>query len=135
MNRDEIAIILEKILILQKASIHPELEDKFCDHGFLGELKCIEGFNTRPIMIFTDDDKPWSCATSRDDGDCYGGCELTCIFRVERVQNGIVTLRALRETRCRDRRFEATDAFITVRLHNIAAIRCLRDTFVDLCIR
>ena len=134
MIRDEIAMILDRIVAIQKASVQDEIEEKFCDHGFLEETKCAEEINTRPIVIYTDDDKPWTCSISREDGDCYGCC-TSCVFRVERVSNGVVTLRALKESCCRDRRFESTNSFITIRLHNIAAIRCLRDTFVNLCIR
>lgn len=137
-NMDEVTVILEKIVALQKAAVREELQERFCDSDFLGELECREECNTRPIMLFTDDDEPWNCPVEREEGECtVGPNEKTCVFRAEKVENGVVVLRALEEEERsgRHRKFKSTDSFITIRINNISALRCLKDTFVDLCIR
>lgn len=136
-RNDEIAIILERIVVLQRAAVREEIEERHCDQGFLGDIVHEEGCNTRPIVIFTDDDRPWRCPIDREDDGCNSCCgEETCIFRVEKVVNNSVVLRALRDTCCRGcRRLESTNSFVTIRIANIAALRCLRDTFVNLCLQ
>ena len=145
-NNDEIAVILEKIARLQREVVHEELEERFCDANCLGEDVVFNKLNTRPISVFTDDDEPWHCPTKRNEDGCNRNeHEETCVFRVEKVVNDSVVLRALKERRPsremnergrnRHERFESTDSFITIKLHRIAALRCFKDTFVDLCIR
>lgn len=138
---DDIALTLEKIIEMQRREVREEIREEFCDADFLGERGCRKECNTRPIQVFTDDDKPWECPVRRDEDGCSTeGMEKSCVFRAERVQNGTVTLRALKEKRHEhgheeNERFESTDSFITVKLGCICALRCLKDTFVDLCIR
>lgn len=137
-NMDEITVVLEKIVVLQKAAVREEIQEKFCDHGFLGEMECKEECNTRPIMLFTDDDEPWNCPVEREEGECsVERNEKTCVFRAEKVENGVVVLRALEEEgrEGHRRKFKSTDSFITIRINSISALRCLKDTFVDLCLR
>lgn len=144
--RDQITIILEKIVELQRRAVKEELQEKFCDHNFLGEENRQTEFNTRPIQIFTDDDVAWHCPIEKEEDGCNEHQhERTCVFRVEKVENDAVTLRALKEKKhseemrqnddCFNKRFKSTNSFITIRITSISAIRCLRDTFVDLCIR
>ena len=141
---DEIAMTLEKIVEIQRRAVREERREEFCDFGRLtngegcGFIEC----NTRPIQLFLccgGPERPWSLPIDREfDGCNIEGCEKSCVFRVERVQNGTVTVRALKEKHeCKDHRerFEATDSFEIIKLENITALRCLKDAFVDLCIR
>ena len=163
--RTEITCILETIDRIQKRSIREELAERFCDFDRLGlNRPNINEFNTRPIQLFTDDDVPYYIPIFRNEDGCdkhhaheEGCCEIkkSCVFRIERVLGNTVTVRALIECpgECEDeidfqchncceerkprkhKKFLATDSFKTIKLENIAAIRCLDDTFVDLCIR
>jgi len=151
LGDDDIKILLEKIVILQREAVRGELEEEMCDADFLGVAGNVNlQYNTRPIQIFTAEDHAWHCPTSRNNDTC-DGCEESCVFRVEKVDNCTATFRALIpcEKGCRDneprvecqdnlpehRHFKSTDSFITINLGRIAAIRCLRDCFIDLCIR
>lgn len=137
--KDEITKILEKIDVLQKSAVIEEVQEKYCDFGILGEETCRFECNTRPVMLFTDDDQPWHCPIESDEDECHEERrERTCVFRVEKVENGAVVLRALKEkNHDEDNRskFKSTNSFITIKIQNISALRCLKDTFIDLCIR
>ena len=143
-----IAEDLRRIVRLQKEAVRDELQEEFCSARRLGCGR-LENFNTRPLQIFTDDDQPWACPINRNSDGCHNN-EKTCVLRVEKVEGGAATFRALipidGETGeegfepfdndiCRRKRFIATDSFITIKLGCICAIRCMNDTFVDLCIR
>ena len=148
---DYIKKTLEDIVKLQREAVVGELREEMCDARTLGVFDNVNlKFNTRPVQVFTDDDEPWKTKVNRNDDGCHE-CEETCVFRVERVENGVAIFRALihcekgcmneeRREECREhkhchRMFKSTDSFITIKLANIAALRCLRDTFVNLCIR
>ena len=145
MYMDDVALTLEKIIELQRREIIEEIREEYCDFDVLGELECCpKQCNTRPIQVFTGDDRPWHCPISKEEDGCdTNGRDQTCVFRAERLQNGAVVLRALKEKHhvaengIMDpmERFEATDSFITVKLGCICALRCMRDTYVDLCTR
>jgi Spore coat protein Z. len=142
---DDVTETLEKIIELQRREVIEEIGDVYCDFDVLGELECHPPkCNTRPIQVFTGDDRPWHCPVSKEEDGCdTNGRDQTCVFRAERIQNGAVVLRALKEKHCAGEnetfnaleRFEATDSFITVKLGCICALRCMRDTYVDLCTR
>ena len=134
---DEIKILLEKIDKMQKESVRGEIEEEMCD-GFLGNndlcrFKC----NTRPLQVYTDDDVPWGCPVNRDMDGCDGEAEKSCILRAEKVTDDSVTFRALKDCGFdgEHRKYESTDSYITIKLGCICALRCMKDTFVDLCIR
>ena len=144
---NEITKLLVNICKMQKEAVREEIQEEMCD-GKLG--KCAElgraKFNTRPLEIYTDDDKAWSCPVDRENPCCKSeGDKRTCILRVEKVVDGCATFRALKHhsNECVEghreghghERFKSTDSFITIKLENIAAIRCLKDCFVNLCIR
>ena len=142
---DEIAVILEKIAEIQRKAVRVEIREEFCDFGRLTAGEGCGGFsecNTRPIQLFLccgGPERPLYVPIHRaQDGCNFEEGAKSCALRVEKVQNGAVTLRALKERHeCEDprMRYESTDSFLTVKLETIAAIRCLPDTFVDLCIR
>ena len=132
---------LRRIVRLQKHAVREELTDEFCSAR---KLHCGRRnlCNTRPLQIFTDDDKAWSIPIHRNEDGCEN-MEKSCVFRVEKVDGGTATFRALipvgefdGEEGCeRNRKYIPTDSFITIKLNCICAIRCLNDVFVDLCIR
>jgi len=130
---DEIGKILEKIVELQKNAVYEEIKEERCDFGQLGSrISNADECNTRPVTVFTDDDTPWNCPINRDTDSCDAAHERTCILRIEKVDGGVATFRALKED---TGKLLQTDSFITIKLANISAIRCLKDTFVDLSIR
>jgi len=148
---DDIKVMLEKIVRLQSEAVRGELQEEMCDADSLGVIGNVElKYNTRPIQIFTDQDNAWHCPVGRDNDSC-DGCEESCVFRVEKVENCTAIFRALIPCEkgcgneeifedCQDRiphrrHYRSTDSFITVKFEKIAAIRCLKDSFVDLCIR
>jgi len=148
---DYIKKTLEEIVRLQKEAVMGEIREEMCDARTLGVFDDVDlRFNTRPIQVFTDDDEPWKTKVNRNDDGCHE-CEDTCIFRVERVIDGVAIFRALvhcepgclnEENReeCREhqpcrRMYKSTDSFISIKLDRIAALRCMRDTFVNICIR
>lgn len=134
---DEIKFLLEKIVKMQREAVRGELAEEMCD-GFLGNNDlCRFRCNTRPLQIYTDDDKPWGLPTNRNEGGCEE-FDKSCTLRVEKVEDGTATFRALKDCGFDDgghKKFESTDSFITIKLGCICALRCLHDTFVDLCIR
>ena len=135
---DEIKRLLENIVRMQKEAVRGEVEEQMCD-GHLGNNDlCRFRCNTRPLQIFTDDDKPWGTPIERNEDGCHEESEKSCVLRVERVEDGVAVFRALID--CgkhvdHKERFKSTDSFITIKLACICALRCLKDTFVDICIR
>jgi len=128
---------------MQKTAVREEIQEEMCD-GRLGACANLGGpkFNTRPLEIYTINDHAWSCPIDRENPACKNDCdERTCILRVEKVEGECATFRALKHANhdCGDGRhkhkYEQTDSFITIKIKDIAAVRCLRDTFVNLCIR
>jgi len=142
---NQIAVDLRRIVRLQKEAVRDELQHELCSSRRLGCGR-LEKFNTRPLQIFTDDDRAWRTPIRRNTDGCNPE-DVSCVFRVEKVECGTATFRALipiggemgeefdGDDICERRRFIPTDSFITIKLNCICAIRCLNDTFVDLCIR
>lgn len=148
---DEIKVLLEKIIRLQREAVRGELQEEMCDADFLGVVDNVDlRYNTRPVQVFTNNDRAWRTPIGRNNDFC-DGCEETCIFRAERIEGDSAVFRALEpcergcmhEEPCDEchehtplrRRYKSTDSFITIRLDRISALRCLKDTFVDICIR
>lgn len=148
---DYIKKTLEEIIKLQKEAVRGELQEEMCDFRGLGINDDVDlRFNTRPVQVFTDDDEPWKTKVNRNDDGCHE-CEETCVFRVEKVVDGVAIFRALihcekgcfneehfedcHEKKFCRRMFKSTDSFISIKLDKIAALRCMRDTFVNLSIR
>jgi len=138
-ERCEIEVIIEKIIKLQKRAVIEEIKDEFCDSDYLGLTICEKDrCNTRPLVVFTHNNHPWLCPMDDDSGHC-NEANTTCVLRAERLRNDSVIFRALKEIskpgedRC-NREFASTNSFITIKLENIAALRCLDDTFVRICL-
>ena len=138
----ELHSLLRNIVRLQREAVRAEVAEEFCDANRLGCGRR-EEFNTRPLQIFTEGDRPWHCPINRNNAACSDMPD-TCTFRCEKIEGCLATFRALiplnqieqdGNNPCSGGRYIATDSFITVKLENIAAIRCLNDCFVELCIR
>jgi len=138
----EICRLLVDICKMQKDAVREEIQEEMCD-GRLGACSRLGAarFNTRPLEIYTEGDRAWECPVDRENPCCViGDDERSCILRVEKVVGGTATFRALKHhpQGCGEghhhEKYESTDSFITIKLEDIAAIRCLRDCFVNLCI-
>ncbi len=135
-NCCDIRETLQKIDRLQREAVSSELQEGCC-RDVLGEKDICDLFNTRPITLYTTENRQLEFPVQRCDSGCVGG-QKSCVFRVECVNNTTCQCRVLVEgkTQCgRCPSYCATDSFCTIRLCDIASCRCLPDTFVDLCIR
>lgn len=134
-NCCDINQILRKIDRLQKEAVGSELQQGCCK-DFLGEENLCDSFNTRPITLYTSENRELEFPIRRYASGCDGDLK-SCVLRVECVNNNSCQCRVLAEGRdkCGRPSYIATDSFVTIRLCDIASCRCLPDTFVDLCIR
>lgn len=118
-----------------------------CDRPFLGPEPCVQCFNTRPVILYTADNKPWEMPI---DDDCPvtslanqeeemlinlnsdpNLIHTSTVFRLEKLGPCTATFRVLivieKGRKCI---FKRTNTFFTVNLCCFCAIRCLPDTFV-----
>lgn len=125
-----IAEILKVILILQQSVCQNDACLETCDRGFLGQQCSPVCYNTRPIVLYTcgSNGTPLSLPISKDPNETT----TSSISRVEKLDECCATCRVLTfdtETNT----YTATNSFFTINLNCVCAIRCLDDTFVDLC--
>lgn len=127
---------LQKIERLQNEAVRNESQEGCC-RDVLGEDNICNLFNTRPITLYTAENREMEFPVRRSDSGCRGTDCKSCVFRVECVDSNSCMCRVLIEGdgRCGRTSYEATDSFVTIRLDDISSCRCLPDTFVDLCIR
>lgn len=119
--------ILKKILLLQKEDFDDE-SCIGCDKPFLGPVCNRICFNTRPFMLFNCcTGNPWSFPFT-DNGETHH----SNIFRVEALDDCCVTCRILKKDRENDT-LTGTGEFFTLDLECVGAIKCLADTFIDVC--
>lgn len=119
--------ILKRILLLQRQDFDNE-NFAGCDKPFLGPVCNSVCYNTRPIQLY-------NCCTG--DAWCFpftfnGVNNKSNVFRIEVLEDCCCTCRILfldPETKC----FENTNEFFTLDLNCVGAIKCLADTFVELC--
>lgn len=122
-----IAEVLERILSLQKEDFDNE-QFSGCDKPYLGPICTTICYNTRPIQLF-------NCCTGTNWSFPYtlnGTENFSSVFRVEAVDDCCCTCRilAFNET---ENRYVSTNEFFTIDLNCVGAIKCLPDTFVELC--
>lgn len=122
-----IADVLRKILLLQKQDFDNE---KFsgCDKPYLGPICNAICYNTRPIMLYNCcTGSPWSFSytvnsqTSNSD-----------VFRIEAIDENCCTCRILYFD-VPSNKYVGTNEFFTINLDCVGALRCLPDTFIDVC--
>lgn len=127
---------LEKIVNLQRNAVRGELQEGCCRDTLGDDNSCCQ-FNTRPVTFYTPENRIMEFPVNRRDSGCNNGGLNSCVFRCECVNCDTCKCRVLVEGRSENRcsSYIPTDSFFIVRLCDIGAIRCLPDTFVDLCIR
>ena len=115
-----ISDIIKKILIIQKKDFDC---DNYigCDKPYLGPTTI---YNTRPIILYTDDGNDWSFDYTID-----GTTSTSNILRVEYLDECCCTCRILYPT---ENGYSSTGQFVTIDISSCGAIRCLPDTFVEL---
>lgn len=120
--------ILEKILMLQKKDYDCD-NYSGCDKPFLGPIINTVCYNTRPIQLFICcTGTPWTFDYTLADGTTG----TSNVLRVESLDNCCCTCRILYLSPTTGN-YESTDQFVTIDLNCCGAIRCLTDTYVDLC--
>ncbi len=122
-----ISDILKKILLLQKQDF---VNDNFvgCDKPFLGPTTTNVCYNTRPILLYIcSNGTPWTFDYTLTDGTVGS----SNVLRVESLDDCCCTCRILYPNT--ENQYVSTGQFVTIDLHCCGAIRCLQDTYVDLC--
>ncbi|MDO4995619.1 MAG: CotY/CotZ family spore coat protein [Bacilli bacterium] len=121
-----ISEVLRKILLLQRQDFDC---DNFigCDKPFLGPTPTSICYNTRPIQLYNCcTASPWSFTYT----DSEGAEQTSDILRIESLDDCCCTCRLLSGT---TGNYTSTGNFVTIDLKCCGAIRCLDDTYVDLC--
>ncbi len=128
-----IAEILTIICLLQSKSKKTDKCLDSCDKAFLGDLEPCHFFNTRPIMIYTccGNGTPWAMPVFKESDSCTSTSPKSCVFRVEKISDNCATFRVLVSCNKPGKKYEPTNSIFTMNLDCICAIRCLRDTYVD----
>ena len=123
-----IADILQNILALQKQDYDCG-NYVGCDKPFLGPVLANVCYNTRPIQLY-------NCCTGGRwtfDYTLADGTEGTSnVLRVEALDECCCTCRILYLNDTTNN-YTSTNQYVTIDLKCCGAIRCLTDTFVDLC--
>lgn len=123
--------ILETIILLQNQDFECGGDFGGCDKPYLGPTPNVVCYNTRPINLY-------NCTTGNLWEFPYtlnGTTGTSTAFRVEEVDECCCTCRVLApSTDTTDNSdFDATNDFFTINLNCVSAIKCLNDTYVDLC--
>lgn len=123
---------LKTILVLQKTANKISSEPETCDRNFLGSNNgCGCEYNTRPITIYGCNNTLFEFPTDKEETD---GC-MSAVLRCEKIEGCTCTCRVLKkkENSLDDCKYKATDSFVTINLSCCCCLRCLPDTYVDLC--
>ena len=119
--------ILKKILLLQKQDFD---NDNYigCDKPYLGPITTSVCYNTRPLMLYICcTGNPWSFTATVNSESVTSN-----IFRVENCDDCCCTCRLLTYNSSSNQ-YTSTNEFVTIDLSCCGAIKCLSDTYVDLC--
>ena len=123
-----ISDIIEKILVLQKQD-YDTCTFVGCDKPFLGPITQSTCYNTRPVELY-------NCSTGTAWSFNYTNSEGTeatsSVLRAESLDNCCCTCRLLALDTTTNT-YTNTNPFVTIDLSCCGAIRCLTDTFIDLC--
>ena len=131
-----IADILNVINILQQNASCGENCLDTCDRGFLGCNISTIGCNTRPVMLYTNNNVAWQMPTTKDVVDCSAtGSTCSSVFRVEKIDGNCCTFRVLAdnpdETEQATIPYVSTNSFFTMNLNCVCCIKCLNDTYIE----
>jgi len=119
--------ILKTILMLQKQDFDNECYSG-CDKPFLGPTCTSICYNTRPVQLY-------NCCNGNTWEFPYTINDVTNtsnVFRIENLDDCCGTFRILyldTETN----QYVGTSEFFTLDFSCVGAIKCLQDTFIDLC--
>lgn len=119
--------ILRKILMLQKQDYDNE-NYAGCDKPYLGPVCNSICYNTRPIQLY-------NCCSGNTWTFPYtinGTTNTSNVFRIEALENCCCTCRILYFDTVTNN-YVSTNEFFTLDLKCVGAIKCLADTFVELC--
>ncbi len=119
--------ILKKILLLQKQDFDNESYSG-CDKPYLGPVCNSICYNTRPIQLY-------NCCTGAPWSFPYTVNNITGtsdVFRIESLDECCCTCRLLYLDTTTNQ-YVGTNEFATIDLNCCGAVRCLADTFIDLC--
>ena len=117
--------VLKKILLLQKQDFDNECYVG-CDKPFLGPSIASVCYNTRPFQLYNCcTGNPWSFDLTTVEG-------TSNVFRVEAIDDCCCTCRLL-TLNTETNTYTSTGEFVTIDLNCCGAIRCLTDTYIDLC--
>lgn len=98
-----------------------------CDKPFLGPTPEVVCYNTRPITLYNcQNGELWSIFYTTN-----GTQASSTVFRCEKLDDCCLTCRILIDNG--DGTYTATNQFFTINLNCVSAVRCLSDTFVDIC--
>ena len=123
-----ISDLLKKILILQ-AKDYECNSYAGCDKPFLGPIATQVCYNTRPIQLYNCcNGSPWTFEYTLPDGSSGS----SNVFRIESMDDCCCTCRLLTLDPTTSQ-YVNTGQFVTIDLNCCGALRCLTDTFIDLC--
>ena len=98
-----------------------------CDKPFLGPTPEVVCYNTRPITLYNcQNGELWSIFYTTNGTEAQ-----STVFRCEKLDDCCLTCRILIDNG--DGTYIATNQFFTINLNCVSAVRCLPDTFVDIC--
>lgn len=127
--------VIETIKRINKLQKTPPKTTKFCSNCDKPYLGYYSRANTRPIIIYLENGKPFEVVYLDQIG-----LEPTPIFRIEEVKGTCATLRALAYKDCSDypkyereeSQLVATRTCVTININVIKAIQCLDDVYLNL---
>ncbi len=119
--------LLRKILLLQRQDFDNECHTG-CDKPYLGPVCNNICYNTRPITLFNCcTGNPWSFPYTIN-----SRTNQSTVFRIECLDEDCATFRILYFNE-EENKYAGTNEFFTIDLKCIGAIKCLPDTFIELC--
>ena len=119
--------ILKKILMLQKEDFDCDVFSG-CDKPYLGPTCRSICYNTRPITLY-------NCCNGSSWEFPYTLIDITSfssVFRIEALDDCCATFRIL-YLNTETNQYTSTNEFFTIDLSCVGAIKCLPDTYVEVC--
>ncbi len=119
--------LLRRILMLQKQDFDNGCQSTGCDKPYLGPVCTSVCYNTRPLMLF-------NCCTGNPWRFPYtinGVTRESEVFRIESLDDCCATFRILYLND--ENNFVGTNEFFTIDLKCVGAVKCLADTYIELC--
>lgn len=125
-NNNCIHDLLKRIYLLQKQDCGGR-NISGCDKPFLGPIPTEACYNTRPVRLYNCGTLSWTFTYTIDDVQYTSD-----VLRIENIEDDCGIFRILYLDTATNE-YIATNDFVTIDLGCIGAVRCLPDTFVNLC--